>query len=306
MGELRTTDTLTPQHPALTFRPLPEVLELWGKAGVDTSPFHCGLALLKLRYRSLGLTQLLPAERVLVGVHSAHPDTFGGFHHPNQGYRHMQMRAMVTAYGPLAAGLPQNPSLAVLDLLRAYAHDCLHYGSYRTYRIHGEKVARGQYGLNFRRPDGRSYSAPDPAHSRTTRNLGVVMEGACDREARTITLLAAQQCQINEPETPVDLLAYRDVIGRLDAQDIDPAAAPSPGAAAFVTAMASYQRTVNDRYTALLDEVGHGEGEELHTVVLTAIVSGDVTPLCGWLDRKNGPGTFAGLFLSASYLAALN
>jgi hypothetical protein len=45
--------------------------------------------------------------------------------------------------------------------VRAYAHDCLHYATFRRYRLtdHGE-IARVQYGINFRQPDWRTYSAP--------------------------------------------------------------------------------------------------------------------------------------------------
>ncbi|EST31602.1 hypothetical protein M878_16340 [Streptomyces roseochromogenus subsp. oscitans DS 12.976] len=280
------------------------MLRQWEAAGLDAGVFRYGLALLRLRYSALGLARLLPLERVLVGVESTQPDAFGGFHHPNQGYRHLQMQALITMYGPMATGLPENPPVAALDLLRSYAHDCLHYGSCRTYRLLGESVVRGQYGLNFRRPDGRSYSAPDPVGSRTTRNLGIVMEGACDREARTITRLAAEQCQIHEPSPGIDRYAYRDVTGLLDVDDIDPASASSPVTTAFLTAMASYQRNINDRYAAFLDEVGHTESYELHTVILSAIISGDVTTVCAWLDQHNGPYTFATLFLSPSYLTA--
>ncbi|MEU5430444.1 hypothetical protein AB0H73_33265 [Streptomyces olivoreticuli] len=184
---LRTTDDLADRHPDHAFLPLPQALGQWQNAGVDISPFRDGHAMARHRYAALGLRHLLPLERVMVAVSSRRPGAFGGFHHPDQGYRHLQMRAVVTMYGRMSEGIPQVPALAVLDLLRAYTHDCLHYGSYRSYLLHEGRIARPQYGLNFRRRDGRSYSTPDRAPSLTTRNLGVVTEGACDREARSIT-----------------------------------------------------------------------------------------------------------------------
>jgi hypothetical protein len=309
LAELRaTTITLTEQHPAVTFQPLPQALRRWEKAGLDTVPFRRGLAILRPRYTALGLSRLLPLERVLVGVRSSRDGAFGGFHHPNQGYRHLQMRALITAYGPMAAGLPEHPGLAVLDLLRAYAHDCLHYGSYRSYRLRGEEVVRTQYGVNFRRHDGRTYSAPDLAGSPTTRNLGVVMEGACDREARCITRVVAEQCGLAEPDG-IDRFAFRDVTGRLDAADTDDLArrdvratvASSPAADAFLESMGRYQAGVNARYDTFLKEVGREEADDLHATVLASMITGLVTPLCTWLRHRGGPRAFESLFLSRAY-----
>lgn len=154
-----------------------------------------------------------------MGVRSVFPGAFGGFHHPEQGYRHFQMGAIVTRYGDLADPSAVPAALVALDLLRAYVHDCLHYGAFREYRMWGGRVVRTAYGINRRDQYGRSYSAPDPSGSASTRNLGVVMEGAGDREARSIARAAAANCGVPEPEHPVDRLAYRDAIGGLDDGD---------------------------------------------------------------------------------------
>jgi hypothetical protein len=307
-----TTHTLTEQHPTVTFLPLPQVLRRWEAAGLDFGPLRYGLSVLRPRYAELGLSRLLPLERVLVGVHSSDPGAWGGFHYPNQGYRHLQMRVVLTISGPMDTGLPARPDLAALDVLRAYAHDCLHYGSYRSYRLRGDEVVRTQYGLNFRRHDGRTYSAPDLAGSPTTRNLGVVMEGACDREARRITRQAARQLGIGQPDG-IDRYAYRDVTGLLDRADVDAlaqpdmcdAVAPSPAAAAFLGAMGRYQAGVNARYTTFLDEIGCDEAEGLHTTVLAAMVTGQLAALCSWLRERRGPKAFAGLFLSPTYFGSV-
>ncbi|MFD4956506.1 hypothetical protein [Streptomyces sp. NPDC058451] len=311
--ELRTTDTLTGDHPNVTFLSLPMALRRWGEAGVDVGPFLYGLAILRPRYAALGLSRLLPLDRVLYGIQSTDSGAFGGFHHPNQGYRHAQMRALITAYGPMNTGLPERPVLAALDLLRAYAHDCLHYGSYRSYRLRGDEVVRSQYGVNFRRHDGRTYSAPDLAGSPTTRNLGVVMEGACDREARAITRAAALQCGIQQPDG-VDRFAFRDVTGLLDQADTDDLARPeawdavalSPVAAAFLGSMGRYQAGVNARYSMFLEEIGRDEANDLHTTALTAMITGVLTPLCTWLRDRHGPKAFETLFLSPAYFGPVD
>ncbi|RSO50677.1 hypothetical protein DMH15_00780 [Streptomyces sp. WAC 06725] len=218
---------------------------------MDVSPFHDGLALVQARYAALGPRQLLPMERVLVGVRSVRPCARGGFHHPNQGYRHLQIRALVTAYGDLGAPEPRVFALTVLDLLRCYAHDCLHYGSCRTYRLRDGDVVRSQYGVNFRRADGRSYSAPGRADARSTRNIGTVMEGACDREARAITWRVVNAHGIAPSgDTGIDAVAYRDVTGQLTSNDVarlvDTGTETETGA--YLTSMGRYEAHVNARY----------------------------------------------------------
>jgi len=179
--------------PEVTGRPLPEVLA----AGIiDPEVFHTGHAIMAARYGQLGIRALLPLERVWAGTCSAAgPGTargYGGFHHSAQGYRHIQMDAAVTVFGDLTGQTPVSPQAAALDLVRSYAHDCLHYATFRRYRLtdRGE-IARVQYGINFRQPDGRTYSAPDIPGDGPTRNLGIVMEGATDAEATAIGTVSA-------------------------------------------------------------------------------------------------------------------
>jgi hypothetical protein len=96
-------------------------------------------------------------------------------------------------------GTPASPQDITLDLLRSYAHDCLHHGTFRRYQLTLDRQAtRIQYGINFRRPDGLTYSAPDPPDATCTRNLGIIMEGATDTEATTITRATTRQ-----PVSPV-------------------------------------------------------------------------------------------------------
>jgi hypothetical protein len=167
---------------------LPELLE---SCMTDRDLFYDGYAVMAARYRQLGVSALLPFDRVRTGIRSSTAKgstrSYGGFHHPGQGYRHLQMTATITAYGDLSAPRPAAPQSVALDLLRSYAHDCLHYATFRRYTLTGRgQITRVQYGINFRHPDGRTYSAPDPPGAYTTRNLGIVMEGATDTEATTI------------------------------------------------------------------------------------------------------------------------
>ncbi|RPK66403.1 hypothetical protein EES43_05560 [Streptomyces sp. ADI96-02] len=294
---------LTDKHHAHVFRPLSEILSRWAADGIDTTPFDAGVEDAKRRYTDYGLSRMLPLDRVLVGCESTRPGAFGGFHHPDQGYRHLQMVAVITMHGPMERRIPERPGLALLDLLRAYTHDCLHYGSRRRYVEVAGLPVRTQYGINYRRATGHSYSVADAYGSRHTRNLGVVMEGACDREARSITRKAAERFDITEPVDVLGALAFRDVTGTLTEEDSQRAVDVSERAerAQYASALRNYEIGVNRRYLHFLGEFAPGEENECHTRLLAAVISGDTTTLGAWLDDRHGPGTFAGLFRTPGY-----
>ncbi|WP_103504326.1 MULTISPECIES: hypothetical protein [Streptomyces] len=294
---------LTGRHPAHVFRPLSEVLGLWAADGIDTTPFRAGVANAERRYARHGLMKMLPLERVWVGCESSRAGAFGGFHHPDQGYRHLQMAAVITMYGPMEHRSPERPSPALLDLLRAYAHDCLHYGSRRRYVDIAGAPVRTQYGINYRRATGQTYSAADEGGSRHTRNLGIVMEGACDREARDITRLTAERFGIAEPSDLLGCLAFRDMTGTLTEEDVrHPLDAPgSTEQTRYAATLRSYELSVNRPYERFLEEFAPGEESACHARLLAAIVSGDVVELGAWLDERHGPGAFTGLFRSPGY-----
>jgi len=278
-------------------------------AGVDLDILSAGIAIAARRYARLGLPALLPPGRAWVAVASAEPGAHGGFHYPGQGYRHWQMTALLTRHGPLSGPGRSDPALAALDLLRGYAHDSLHYGSYRTYRVHpapaGYGIARTRYGVNFRRPDGRAYSRPDPPGSPSTRNLGTITEAATDREATRITRHAARTAGIPEPAGPA-ALTWRDATGRLTPADLTaPAGDPPAGAgpAGHHARMTRYYHAVTAPYTALLAELSPADPAALHDLIITATITGSLTSLCRALNRQHGPAAFTRLFKAPAWTA---
>ncbi|OIK24873.1 hypothetical protein [Streptomyces malaysiense] len=288
---------LTAKHPAHVFRPLPKMLGRWEADGIDTGPFHAGVEIAGRRYAGYGLTKLLPFDRVLIGCESSRPGAFGGFHHPDQGYQHLRMAAVITMYGPLEGRSPERPALALLDLLRAYAHDCLHHGSRRRYVEVAGTPVRTQYGIDHHRVNGGPYPAAGP------RGVRILMEGACDREARSVTRRVAEHLAVAQPTDVLGALAYRDATGTLTAEDADRAAA-APGSGErtrYMTALADYEHGVNRRYARFLEEFAPGAEDECHTRLLGAVISGDASALRTWLDDRHGPGTFAGLFRAPAH-----
>ncbi len=297
---VRASATFTGHHPNLHFSLLHWVVDGWHDL-LLREIFYAGLVILSRRLTSFGLLDALPVDRVWVGILSSDASSFGGFHYPRQGYRHVQLGAAVTSYGHLAASGQEHTTLTALDLLRTYAHDCLHYGSFRVYTLHNDALTRVRYGLNRRGLNGSPYSPRDRPGSRTTRNLGIVTEGAVDREARVIVRQVAAMYKLNAWRTAFDGLVFRDATGQLsDTDRASLAALTEPVGVAnqgrYLAAMASYERVVNARYQAFLDEIGGSDQEELHAAIIRGTLSGDQSEVHAWLEDRHGPNAFDQLF----------
>jgi hypothetical protein len=298
------TDPPPMRLPDVSGCPLPELLD---NGTIDSQVFWTGYGIMACRYAQLGIKALLPLERVWVGTSSAAapgtPCAYGGFHHPRQGYRHLQMDAAITVYGDLTRKLTASPQAIAVDLVRSYAHDCVHYGTFRRYQLApGGEIARVQYGINLRRPDGRTYSAPDPTGTRVTRNLGILMEGATDAEATGIARQTADSSGISGTDLPEDMLvsAFADATGTLTADAVRAALASGHP---YLRTIGSFSNAVTMRYQALLRDLAD-DPAGLHRRFVTAMASGGLAPLEGWLDARHGPGFFARRFRAPAFDAA--
>jgi hypothetical protein len=287
--------------PEISGHPLPAMLE---SGIIDRDVFSIGQAIMVGRYKRLGIRTMLPLDRVWVGARSAAAPGnlrgWGGFHHPTQGYRHIQMDAVVTVYGDLTGNLPASPQSVALDLVRSYSHDCLHYATFRLYQLSNRgEIARVQYGINLRRPDGRSYSAADEPGEGPTRNLGILMEGATDAEATYIARQTAKEVGITvmKPDPGLPGLAFTDATGGLTTKAIHDAQA---SAHPYARSLGRFGGMVTVRYRALLQELADDPGQ-LHEQIVAAMTSGDRGPLEAWLDARHGPGCFARLFRAPSF-----
>ncbi len=129
------------------------------------------------------------------------------------------------------------------------------------------------------------------------------MEGACDKEARSITCQVAERFALPEPSETLGALSYRDATGTLTGEDTGRTIREldSPEQAQYAANLVEYEKGVNHRYAHFLEEFSPGEEDECHTRIIEAIISGDPGPLGAWLDDRHGPGTFAGLFRTPRY-----
>lgn len=127
--------------------------------------------------------QTLPFDRYLVGEVDAQTsvDTGGFYSKYSRGFKYLANCGFATI---LSERYTTSQQIITLELARSYLHDCIHNASLRTIRVLPEgieskfPVYREQYGINFRRANGYSYSAPHaPEESPKHINLGVLMDG---------------------------------------------------------------------------------------------------------------------------------
>ncbi|MEO6890440.1 MAG: hypothetical protein ABI456_13730 [Ktedonobacteraceae bacterium] len=256
--------------------------------------------------------------RVWVGLAApADAGWFGGFYHADQGYRYLQQIALTSLSGALSHS-SIDKTLQTLELLRAYVHDTLHYATYRLFcpippgTESSLNFYRLQYGINFRRWQGQSYSARDTVRSSTTHNLGNIMEAATDRFAQEFVLkLSTHIAYRPTPGAVIEDYLYRDCTGQLTQQDlllfrsIERRCAESDLPLAFkayLRQMRLFVQYVTMRYGVFLAECGGPHRAELHELILQAMMSGKLHRLQYFLNRLRGEtGSFVTVFKTPEY-----
>ncbi len=261
--------------------------------------------------------QIFDPERVWVGIYApVDANFFGGFYHANQGYRYLQQIAMVSLSGLLSA-YPVDRTLVTLELIRAYAHDTLHHNTHRLFlslpdQRNGEATFyRFQYGINFRRWNGKSYSAKDPISASTTRNLGNIMEAATDRFAHEFVLFLVDKVCYTPPASSAEEYIYRDCTGKLTLEDIIylrniekgyTFVEANPAFKIYLRNMRLFVQYVTMRYRHFLKEFDPEEKHALHSLILECMLSGKLKKLCQCLDEIYGTKhSFVTLFKTSAY-----
>lgn len=301
------------QHPHIAFVTLETLAHDSRYATLISQPlFQDASFLLAQRLRTYGSGSLLDPTRMWVGILAqTGSEFFGGFYHEGQGYRYFQQVAITSLSGALSC-CPVDRTLATLELIRAYVHDTLHHNSYRLFfplprgGNPGQSFYRFQYGINFRRWNGKSYSAKDPIRSATTRNLGNIMEAATDRFAHEFVSSIAHQIGYTAPSNPTENWVYRDCTGQLTPEDMlhlremergAIAIDVPPAFQAYLKNLRLFVEYVTMRYRCFLAEFDLQGEHKLHELMLEGMLSGKLRSLSKCLDAIYGEKqSFALLF----------
>lgn len=214
--------------------------------------------------------KLVPEERYYVTPPET--GTLGGFFgKPLGGYYYMDDVGFTTYLD--SAQVP-NKTLRTMELARNYLHDCLHYSTFKEYRLDSESgmVWRHQYGINFRDADGNSYSLP---------NLN-------EQSPRAVNLNACMDAVIENSVGAFLKAHFTDKIRCDDLTDREKAIAqeimdcrydlPFPEADSFY-------RSIMHPVHGFMQHWGAGD---LSEVILRAMVDGDLAALRASFAAKTG------------------
>lgn len=234
-----------------------------------------------------------------------------------KGYRYLQQIALTSLSGALSQ-YSVDVTLRTLELLRAYVHDTLHHATYRLYcpippgTESSLSFYRLQYGMNFRRWHGQSYSARDHVRSSTTHNLGNIMEAVTDRFAQEFVLKIAEDTGYRPaPGSVMEDYLYRDCTGQVTEQDVLLFRSIERGQAevnlpsmfkTYLRQMRLFVQYVTMRYRVFLMECGGTQQDELYRLILQAMMSGKLHSLQQFLNQQRGESrSFVAIFKTPEY-----
>jgi hypothetical protein len=185
----------------------------------ESSLFRVGLEAAADHLTQIGVEAIPPDRYVLYDPEGN--DGLGFHSRFATGFRYLDLVGHAVLMRPPAL----SPELCAADAIRSYIHDSLHNATFRSFRIGSSgEVYREQYGVNFRREDGISYSAPTLSGTRGI-NLNLLMDGVVTlktAEAFTEGMLA----RFLVPRKPADEAMAADITCRRDGLPKDnPAAA---------------------------------------------------------------------------------
>ncbi len=206
----------------------------------------------------------------------------GGFYSPHSlGYQYWYHGAFVIMLSNKVA----SRKLRTLEFARDFLHDCFHFSTFvsfrRVLRTPAKspadakhcvpEVYREQYGINFRNEEGLSYSAKTlTAYSPETINLNLLMDGV-------IVLTVAELMRQTSGDVAKNMNALEEEIRKeifLEPFDI----AMFPRAHGFHNAVTDPSRIF----------VEHWGGMNLVTLVLQAMMNGNLQPLKDFFEKKVG------------------
>jgi hypothetical protein len=169
---------------------------------------------------------------------------------------------------------------------------------------------RFQYGINFRRWDGRTYSDKDPLKRKTTRNLGVIMEASVDRFAQELAEGVASASKLERQNEWTDFVR-RECLGQLTEEDLKmlkriqkiPNKYNRPDSVRdYLKNLRLFAEYLTFRYRRFLPEFDPEGKRGLHQMILQGILFGKMRHLVKTLDHiQQEKQSFKTLFKSTDY-----
>ena len=180
---------------------------------IDSEYFLDKLSIAQLLIQSLYKSfKIIPFERYL--IYKKKRNSLGGFYDLSSGGFHY---LTIIGYTSLLNKNRVNcKKLISIELLRNFIHDCIHYSTYRTFKISMKNdkpiIYRAQYGINFRNEKGQSYTSPALTDFIPKAiNLNLLMDGVNAFYTKSIinSITSIDEFKITEP---IEFNIYNDLI----------------------------------------------------------------------------------------------
>lgn len=240
----------------------------------------------------------IPRTRYLFG--NPEPAAFGGFHDPGSvGYNYWLQAGFSML---LNETFVPSVQLRTAEAARNYLHDCLHHGTYRTFRravrvpaltrelakARVPEIYREQYGINFRNKDGQPYSSAELTKlSPKAINLNLLMDGVI------VLTVAKHMSRYVEPLTSKDSCANDQLVASelLLTEPENTETFPK-----------SSERYVRDVLTPTSRFVAHWGGDKFRLHIVRAMCSGNLGPIKRFFAQQYGErGAWEKVFKNPSF-----
>jgi hypothetical protein len=230
----------------------------------------------------------LPLDRVLVGVcinkdELKEPDVFGGYYSKNQTYYNIEQVSVTSIIGSYTYSV-YDKTLSTLELLRSYFHDSIHFNTFRSYRLktnHSQKIKqedihRVQYGFNLRQEDGKSFSNIDDKNSKTTRNLGIIMEGITDEFSKLFVarIIENEKIHLNELDDFEEVVLNEVVSGTVSESCFASESFTLPEKK-YLTVLNHSYKTVWNPYSNFINEFSVDQSQNFKNFIFKTMIEGD-------------------------------
>lgn len=257
----------------------------------------------------------LPLDRIFVGLYKSESkgnfEEFGGYYSKYQTYYHLEQISLTSFLG-CYINKKYHKVLTTLELLRSYFHDSIHYNTFRSYKlkinyakeiVRLDDVHRFQYGFNFRKEDGITFSSLDAETAKSTRNLGIIMEGVTDDYSK----IAVQRIIEEEKVYLNDLSPFENVVlNEIISTSFSEAYLSDT---AFTTEESRYIIRINDAYKSVwklyysfLSDFSTSSKNEFRDFIFTTMISGDHIAFKDYFNRfANDINGFEKIFKSPKY-----
>lgn len=259
----------------------------------------------------------LPLDRVFVGLYTTLENIpqefneFGGYYSLYQTYYHLEQISLTSLLGCYIQA-DYNKMLVTLELLRSYFHDSIHFNTFRSYKlkinydnenVRLEDVHRLQYGFNFRREDGVTFSNRDREGARSTRNLGIIMEGVTDDFSKIAIGRIIEDKKLHFSNLSYFENVILNEITTTSFKEI------YPSNNAFTKQETFYLAKINEAYKNIwsgyyefLNEFVNSTKQEFRDFIFTCMIKGDQIAFKDYFDRKlNDINGFEKIFKSPHY-----